>query len=214
MAKILVLGGTGYVGSNVVANATARGHEVISVSRNLNGSQIDGVQYVQASVTDLELVRNLIKGADVVFASVQPRGELENTFHSLMIQIAEICRTQGVRFGMAGGAGSLQVNEHGQLLMDTDGFPPVVRTGSVILCNLLSAMRELPNELDWFVITPPAGFRSGEPGEAIGRYRVGADVLLKDSDGNSFISGIDFGLAVVDELETPTHHRSRFTVAY
>ena len=214
MAKILVLGGTGYVGSNVVANAAARGHEVISVSRNLPGFQREGVQYLQSSITDLELVGELIKGVDVVFASVQPRGELENTFQALMLQIAEICRSAGVRFGMAGGAGSLQVNEGGPLLMDTDGFPPVVRPGSVILCNLLSAMRKLPSELDWFVITPAAGFRAGEPGEALGRYRVGADVLLVDSGGNSFISGIDFGLAVVDELETPTHHRGRFTVAY
>jgi putative NADH-flavin reductase len=39
-------------------------------------------------------------------------------------------------------------------------------------------------------------------------------VLLTDEDGESFISGEDLALAVVDEIETPRHSRARFTVAY
>lgn len=214
MTKITVLGGTGYVGSNVVANAAARGHEVVAVSRSLPNTQVAGVTYVQGSVADLALVEDLVKNTDVLFACVQPRGELEGEFEALMLAIGELARKYGVRFGMAGGAGSLQVAEGGPLLMDTEGFPPFVRPGSVILSDLLSAMRKTPSDLDWFVISPAAGFRVGEPGEGTGKYRVGGDVLIKDSDGNSFISGIDFGLAVVDEIETPVHHRARFTVAY
>ncbi len=98
--------------------------------------------------------------------------------------------------------------------MDTDGFPPTVRPGSVIMTDLLAALRKTPEDLDWFVISPAAGFRVGEPGEATGRYRVGGDVLITDESGNSFISGSDLGLAVVDEIENPKHHRARFTVAY
>lgn len=214
ITKITVLGGTGYVGSNVVANAAARGHQVTAVSRNLPEHQVAGVQYLQASVTDLDLVADLIKDTDVVFAAVQPRGELEETFAELMLQIAELARRQGVRFGMAGGAGSLHVEEGGPLLMDTEGFPAFIRPGSVILNDLLTQMRKTQEDLDWFVLSPAAGFRVGEPGEALGEYRVGKDVLVKDADGVSFISGADYGLAVVDEIETPKHHRTRFTVAY
>lgn len=214
MTKITVLGGTGYVGSNVVANAAARGHEVTALSRTLPEHQVPGVKYVHGSVADLDLVGELIKNTDVVFGSVQPRGDLEEAFGLLMLQIAELARKQGVRFGMAGGAGSLHVEDGGPLLMDTEGFPAFIRPGSVILSDLLAAMRQTPDDLDWFVISPAAGFRVGEPGEALGRYRVGGDVLVKDSDGNSFISGIDFGLAVVDEIENQVHHRARFTVAY
>jgi putative NADH-flavin reductase len=115
---------------------------------------------------------------------------------------------------MAGGAGSLLVTNDGPLLMDTEGFPPHVRPGSVILNGLLSSMRQTPEDLDWFIVSPAAAFRAGEPGASLGKYRVGSDVLVTDSDGNSFISGIDFGLAVVDEIENPVHHRARFTVAY
>lgn len=33
MARIVVLGGTGYAGSNIVAVAAGKGHEVVSYSR-------------------------------------------------------------------------------------------------------------------------------------------------------------------------------------
>lgn len=214
MTKITVLGGTGYVGSNVVANAAARGHQVVSVSRNLPQNQVPGVEHIQASVTDLDLVAKLVANADVVFASVQPRGDLEATFEPLMLEIAELCRNAGVRFGMAGGAGSLHVAEGGPLLMDTPEFPAFIRPGSVILNGVLTQLRGTTQDLDWFVVTPAAGFRVGEPGEALGKYRVGQDVLVKDENGISFISGIDFGLAVVDEIENHEHPRARFTVAY
>ena len=39
-------------------------------------------------------------------------------------------------------------------------------------------------------------------------------MLLTDASGTSFISGADFALAFVDEIEQGRHHRERFTVAY
>jgi putative NADH-flavin reductase len=98
--------------------------------------------------------------------------------------------------------------------MDAEGFPAMVRPGSVIMTEVLAGLRNTPEDLDWFVISPAAGFRVGEPGQATGSYRVGGDVLLTDAEGNSFISGRDLGLAVVDEIEVPKHRRARFTVAY
>jgi putative NADH-flavin reductase len=48
-------------------------------------------------------------------------------------------------------------------------------------------------------------FPAGEP---TGSYVVGTDRPVGDS-----ISGEDFALAVIDELENPTHRKQRFTVA-
>ncbi len=214
MSRITLFGGTGYVGSNVAEHAVARGHQVTVVSRNEPAEKIAGVTYVAGSVTDRELVTRLLANSDVAFSSITPRGDLSEVFVDEMLTLAEACRKAGVRFGSAGGAGSLHVSQGGPLLMDTDGFPPTVRPGSVIMTDLLAALRKTPEDLDWFVISPAAGFRVGEPGEATGRYRVGGDVLLTDESGNSFISGSDLGLAVVDEIENPKHHRARFTVAY
>ncbi len=44
--------------------------------------------------------------------------------------------------------------------------------------------------------------------------RKGGDVLVVDENGESFISGADFALALVDEIVEPKHNRARFTVAY
>jgi putative NADH-flavin reductase len=57
-------------------------------------------------------------------------------------------------------------------------------------------------------------YGSFNPGTRTGSYRVGDDVLLRDENGISQISGPDYAIAFVDELETPEHHRTRFTVAY
>ncbi|WP_457817345.1 oxidoreductase [Staphylococcus aureus] len=35
-----------------------------------------------------------------------------------------------------------------------------------------------------------------------------------DADGNSFISGADFAVAVLDEIENPKHSRDHFAVGY
>ena len=45
MANILVFGGTGYTGGNVVREATSRGHHVVSVSRSHPKDPIEGVRY-------------------------------------------------------------------------------------------------------------------------------------------------------------------------
>ena len=79
---------------------------------------------------------------------------------------------------------------------------------------MLTALRETSDDVDWFCVSPAAGFGSYAPGEATGTYRVGGDVLLTDASGTSFISGADFALAFVDEIEQARHHRERFTVAY
>lgn len=64
--------------------------------------------------------------------------------------------------------------------------------------------------------------RRGHPVTSVSRHapaeavegRVGGDVLPSDEEGTSFISGADFGAAVVDEVERPAHRRARSTVAY
>jgi len=46
------------------------------------------------------------------------------------------------------------------------------------------------------------------------RAELGKDRLLTRPNGESKISMEDFGIAMIDELEKPTHIRQRFTVGY
>ena len=71
-----------------------------------------------------------------------------------------------------------------------------------------------PEGLDWLFISPAGGYGAFAPGERTGSYRVGGEVALFDVDGGSNISGADFALAIVDEIETPRHHREHIGIAY
>jgi uncharacterized protein len=89
------------------------------------------------------------------------------------------------------------------------GAPPLTWSSAGGRCTTRRS-----TEADWFFVSPAGAFGSYNPGVATGRYRVGGDVLLTDPEGKSEISGPDFALAFVDEIEAPRHHRTRFTVAY
>ena len=54
----------------------------------------------------------------------------------------------------------------------------------------------------------------GRRASAPARYRDGGDVIVRDAEGKSHISGADFAIAVVDEIENGKHRRERFTVGY
>lgn len=81
------------------------------------------------------------------------------------------------------------------------------------MASVLDDLRSSDDALDWFFVSPAAGFGGYAPGEPLGHYRIGGDVLLTDENGESFISAADLAAAVVDEIEQPRHRRMRFTVA-
>ena len=214
MARISVFGGTGYAGSSIVAEAAQRGHSVRSVSRTLPERRTDGVDYVEGSLLDADTRAKVLADSDVVVVTVAPRGDMAGRVAPGIAELAAEAERAGVRIGVVGGAGSLHVADGGPRLFDTPDFPADYKPESVEMAEALDGLRATPETLDWFYLSPPAGFGGFAPGEALGTYRVGGEVLLADDEGNSFIGGADFGTAVVDEIEQPAHRRARFTVAY
>lgn len=214
MARIAVLGGTGYAGGHIVREAVSRGHQVTSYSRNAPAEPVEGATYVTGSATEDGFVPSVLADADVVVESLAPRGPLEGRVRPIVTALAAAAPAAGVRLGVIGGAGSLQVAPGGPQLFTTPEFPDAFKAEALEMGGALDDLRETPDELDWFYVSPAAGFGSYAPGEATGSYRVGGDVLLADAEGTSFISGADLAVAIVDEIETPTHRRQRFTVAY
>ena len=53
MARIAVLGGTGYAGSKIVAEAVDRGHTVVSVARSVPGDRVSGATYIEGTLLDV-----------------------------------------------------------------------------------------------------------------------------------------------------------------
>lgn len=216
MARIIILGGTGYAGGHLAAEAARRGHEVLAVSRSAAEEPVGGVEYRRGDVREEDFLSNLLEGADVVVSALSPRGDMadKEAFRALQSTLARLAAEKHVRLGVIGGAGSLLVAEGGPKLVDTPEFPAEFAEEPRVLDAVLQDLRETDGSVDWFFLSPAGGFGSFAPGEAKGAYRVGGDVLLTDEDGESFISGADLALALVDEIEKPVHQQARFTVAY
>lgn len=217
MAKIVVLGGTGYAGGHLVAEAAARGHEVVSVSRSVpaeGAERVDGATYVSADLLDADAVAGAVGESDVILSAVAPRGPLEGKTRGSLAALADLARDRGVRFGVIGGAGSLLVAEGGPKLIDTPDFPDAFKAEATEMSEVLDDLRGRDDELDWFFVSPAANFGAYNPGERRGTYRLGGDVLVADANGTSDISGADLAIAMIDEVEKPAHRKARFTAAY
>jgi uncharacterized protein len=214
MARITVLGGTGYGGEAVVREAARRGHDVSAYSRRPPAEPVDGAQYVTGSLLEPELLRRSVQGADVVFEALSPRGDMQGKVEGIVDDLIRLADEGGVRLGVLGGASSLLVSEGGPRLFDTAQPPPEVLPEVQTGLDVLETLRQAPETLDWFYLSPPAVFGAWAPAPVTGAYRLSDDVLLTDENGQSTISAADLAVAVVDEIENPRHRRRRFHVAH
>ena len=214
MTKVTIIGGSGYAGSHIAEAAAVRGFAVTSVSRGEAAQQMGGVSYTTGSVLDAADRARLLADADVVIVAISPRGEMAGQVRPAIAQLASDAQAAGVRLGVIGGAGSLLQEAGGDLVMNGAGFPEEIKAEAAEMGEVLDDLRATPEALDWFYVSPAGGFGPWAAGEFTGEFRIGGDVLLTDSEGNSAISGADFGVAIVDENEPPAHSRQRLTVAY
>lgn len=213
MATITVLGGSGYAGAAVVAQARRRGHAVTAVSRTLPQERVDGVDYREGSALDHDLLAGVSQGRDVVVVALSPRGDMEGKLEGVVADLIDLLDGTSTRLGYIGGASSLQVEQGGPTIWEVshEQIPDDVKPEIVTGLQARELLLDSPQTLDWFYVSPPQDFGSWLNTPSKGAYQLGGDVLLRDAEGNSTISAADLALAIVDEIETPTHHRSRFT---
>lgn len=214
MSSIVVIGGSGYAGSHIVEAAAVRGEHVTSVTRREAATQIAGVTYRTGSILDADDRAKALAGADVVVVAVSPRGAMAGQVRPAIAALAAEAEAAGVRLGVIGGAGSLEQTPGGPLLAESPEFGEEFRPEALEMAGVLTDLRANEGTLDWFFVSPAGDFGPWVAGEFRDEYRVGGDVLLTDENGVSAIGGADFGVAIIDEIDEPAHHRQRFTVAY
>ncbi len=213
MATVTIIGAGGYAGSHIAEAAVQQDFSVRGFARGEVAQQIAGVNYERGSIQSPEDRQRMLQGTDAIVVAISPRGDMLGEVRASIRALAAEAAEAGVRLGVIGGAGSLQISEGGPLVIDS-GFPEEIKPEAAEMGEVLADLRESADALDWFFVSPAGGFGAFNPGEYRGQYRVGGDVLLTDEQGNSDISGADFGIAIADELSSPAHHRTRFTVAY
>jgi hypothetical protein len=214
MAVITVFGATGYAGGHITDEALRRGHQVIAVNRSGSAEERPGVTPVAGSLEDEALVRDLAAKSDVLAVAVRGSVDGKPFLLPLVPSLLDAASAGGARIGVVGGAGSLYVAEGGPRLIDTPEFPDAYKDEAGSHALVLDALRGADTEVDWFYLSPAAEFGAWAPGERTGAFRLGGDVLLSDAEGRSFVSGADYAIAFVDEIDEPAHRRARFSVAY
>lgn len=213
MSRIVVLGGTGYAGRHVVAEAVSRGHDVIAVSRSTPAHPVEGAAYVQGSALDLAPLAEAFTAADAVVFALSPRGDMAERAVDALGGVAAALTGTSTRLGAIGGAMGSLSEPGGPRLWDL-GVPEEYRHEAQVGIESLDLLERSDAGLDWFLIHPAQEFGAWAEGQRTGRYRDGGDVVVRDADGRSYISGADFAVAIVDEIEQGNHHRERFTVGY
>ena len=103
MARITILGGTGYAGAAVVAEAAKRGHQVTSVSRSEPETRVDGVEYVVGSALDGATLDAVLPGRDVVISAISPRGDMADKLSGAVDELVARLAGTPTRFGFVGG---------------------------------------------------------------------------------------------------------------
>ncbi len=213
MTRLSVIGGTGYAGSAVVREASARGHEVISFSRAAPERQVAGVRYETGDALERPDLARGMGEADAVVVAVAPRGPMAGRVIGMVRQAAELAGAHGTRLGVVGGFSTLRPAADAARFVDGD-LPDHLAGEAREMAGVLAMLRDEADAVDWFYVCPAAGFGAGSPGVRTGHYRLGGEVALRDEQGRSEISAEDFAAAVVDEIERPAHHREVFSVAY
>ena len=216
--KIALIGATGRIGSRILKEAAARGHQVTAIARRAAslGSH-SGVTPTTADIFDTPTLTALLSGHDAVLVSYSPGYEhsfdadILDQFRRAGKAIIAAIKASGVkRVQWVGGASSLKL-PNGEVLLDSDQWPPQFNKEAVKGVTEYRYMLKAEPDLDWAMLSPSIFI---EPGERTGKFRLGKDSLLFDASGRSHISMEDYAVAMIDELEHPQHHCERFTVGY
>ena len=217
MTSIAIIGGTGYSGGNIASEAVKRGIRVTAVSRHEPDAAADGVSYVQGDIADRSFTDALAADHDVVVVAIHAvDGDNNPVLPQLVEGLAAGAVAGGARLAFVGGAGSTHEGVGGPRLVDKPEFVDAYKPEALAHAGVLDWLRSdaTPDGLKWFYVSPAETYGGYNPGTAIGGYRTSADTVLRDAEGKSEISGADFALAFVDEIETPTHANQRFVVGY
>ncbi len=223
---IAVLGATGMVGSRVTAEAGARGHQVLALSRKPvpesaresareqargPARQSVNVTAIAVDASDAHAVREVLAGSsskgapDALVLAVRTDPVDQEFLVGTTRMVLDIAAELGIRVLVVGGAGALRSPGDRELpVADNTAHVPAEFRAVAVAGIAQLRVCEAHDMGDWVYLSPPALL---EPGERTGRYRRGIDTLLTGADGRSWISAEDLAVAVVDELETPGRER-------
>ncbi|MGC5010713.1 NAD(P)-dependent oxidoreductase [Streptosporangium sp. DT93] len=203
MSDIIVFGAGGRAGRAAVHEARRRGHRVTAVVRDPAGHDdltAEGARIVAGDITDADGIARLARGHDAAIAAAYDFGTPPGVFFPAAARaLLDGLAGAGVPRLLAVGLASVLETASGTLLMDTPGYPQEYRSFFLGHAAGNDVLRTAGTDLDWLILSPSGDFDHGGP--RTGRYRTAP------ADADSRISYADFAIALLDEIDSPAHHR-------
>lgn len=219
MSSIVIFGAGGRAGRAITAEARERGHHVTAVVRDLNkygDIEAEGVSVMQGDVTDAERTSSIVRGHDAVVEAATPFKGPEQGFADLdpefFVKAAAallhgLAETGVPRLLVVGLFANLK-DANGCLLMDDPAvYPARIRPFAAAHTAGLDRLKTQDTAVDWLMLTPPPLLEMDSP--RTGRYQIGGETVPPAS---AHLSYADLAVAMIDEIETPRHHRTRISV--
>ncbi len=204
--KVAIVGAAGKAGSKIVEQALASGHEVTAIVRPGSSDRITkGCDVLEKDL--FELTAADLNGFDAVIDAFGSRPGKEEEHVTSLRRLTELLKSYPeTRLLVVGGAGSLFTDEtRTDYVINT--IPEQYRA---VPEKMFEAFRELKKSgIKWTYFSPAAKF--DPQGRRTGKYILGADELIPNSFGESYISYADYAIAMVDELEKGQFIGKRFT---
>lgn len=138
MAKVVLIGATGFVGSAILDELVERGHEVTAVVRNVEKLPKNAlVKPVKEDVGNEDAIAKLLEGKDAVISAYNPGWNNPNIAQETIVNYRHIlaaAKKSGIgRLLIVGGAGTLFCAP-GVRILETGVFPHKSNRSG---CNLL-----------------------------------------------------------------------------
>jgi putative NADH-flavin reductase len=203
--NIVIFGAGGRAGRQAVAEALRRGHRVTAVVRDPAGhSDMSDVQVVKGDVTDEASIELVAAGQDAAVSAAADLSAAPHEFFTASSRaLAGGLAKAGVQRLLVVGLASIMPGATGAPLMDEPDYPNDYRSFYLGHAAGLEVLRG--SDLDWTYMAPAGDF--DHDGTRSGRYR-----LADHGDRASRITYADFAIALLDEIETPRHHRAAVSV--
>jgi putative NADH-flavin reductase len=218
MSSIVIFGAGGRAGRAITAEARERGHHVTAVVRDpdkYGDIPAEDVSVMQGDVTDAGRISSIVRGHDAVVHAVTPFNGPEQSFADLDLEffvkaadalLDGMAETGVPRLLVVGLFANLK-DADGRLLMDDPAvFPAEIRPFAAAHTAGLDRLKTQNSVVDWLMLTPPALLELDGP--KTGRYQIGGET----PPASAHLSYADLAVAMIDEIETPHHHRNRVSV--
>jgi uncharacterized protein len=214
--KIALIGASGMIGSRLLQEALRRKHTVVAIVRHTDKlPQSPNIVPSATDVLDTAALTGVIRGTEaVIYAFNSPKGatieERVDAQRRAILSTLAAAKAAGVpRILAVGGAGTLEVAP-GVRNVDSPNFPQQWKAGATSTA-VVKELLARQHDVAWTSLSPSHNLVAGE---RTGKFRLGLDQLLVDDKGESKISIEDYAVALIDELERPSHTGRRFTVGY